>query len=47
MKMRSVGAELFHTEDKGTYGQTNMTKLIVALCNFKNASKNYSFLSPS
>jgi hypothetical protein len=32
MKFRLVGAELFHTE-----GQTDMTKLIVAFCNFANA----------
>jgi hypothetical protein len=30
--MRSVGAELFHAD-----GQTDMTKLKVALLNFRNA----------
>jgi hypothetical protein len=35
MKIRPVGAELFHAD-----GQTNMTKLIVAVPNIVNASKN-------
>jgi len=35
MKLRPVGAELFHTD-----GQTDMTKLIIAFHNFANASKN-------
>jgi hypothetical protein len=34
MKIRSVGAELFRAD-----GQTDMTKLIVAFCNFSNAPK--------
>ena len=39
MKIRPVGAELFHA-DRRTDGQTDMTKLIVAFRNFANASKN-------
>jgi hypothetical protein len=39
MKVRPLGAELFH-EDGRTDGQTDMTKLIVALRNFENAPKN-------
>jgi hypothetical protein len=35
MKIRSVGAELFHAD-----GQTDMTKLMVAFLNFANAPKN-------
>jgi len=35
MKIRPVGAELFHTD-----GQTDMTKLIVVFRNFANAPKN-------
>ena len=45
MEIRPMGAELFHA-DRRTYGQTDMTKLIVALfffCNFSNAPKNYKF----
>ena len=38
MKIRSIGAELFH-EDKRTDKQTDMTKLIVAFRNFANAPK--------
>jgi hypothetical protein len=34
MKIRPVGADLFHAE-----GQADMAKLIVALHNFANASK--------
>ena len=34
MKIRPVGAELFHAD-----GQTDMTKLIVAFRNFVNAPK--------
>jgi hypothetical protein len=34
MKIRPVGAELFHAD-----GQTDMTKLIVAFRNFANAPK--------
>jgi hypothetical protein len=35
MKIRPVGAELYHVG-----GQTDMTKQIVASCNFANAPKN-------
>jgi hypothetical protein len=35
MKIRPVGAELFHTD-----GQTDVTKLVVAFRNFANALKN-------
>jgi len=31
MKIRPVGAELFHA-DTGTDGRTDMTKLIVVIC---------------
>jgi hypothetical protein len=34
MKIRPVGAELFHAD-----GQTDMTKLMVAFRNFANAPK--------
>jgi hypothetical protein len=34
MKIRPVEAELLHAD-----GQTDMTKLIVAFCNFADASK--------
>jgi len=34
MKIRPVGAELFHSD-----GQTDTTKLIVAFLNFTNAPK--------
>jgi len=37
MKIRPVGAELFHTD-----GRTDMTKLIVVFRNFANAHKNWS-----
>jgi hypothetical protein len=37
MKIRPVEAELFHA-DRRTDGQ-DLTKLIVAFCNFSNASK--------
>jgi hypothetical protein len=37
MKIRPVGAELFHE-----YGQTGVTKLIVAFRNFSNAP-NWGF----
>ena len=37
MKIRPVGAELFHTDRR-----TEMTKLIVAFRNFENARKNMS-----
>jgi len=36
MKIRPVGAELFHTDGQ----TTDMTKLIVAFRNFANAHKN-------
>jgi hypothetical protein len=35
MKVLAVGAELFHVDR-----WTDMTKLIVAFCNFANAPKN-------
>jgi hypothetical protein len=35
MKIRPVGAELFHVD-----GQTDMTKVTVALRNYANAPKN-------
>ena len=38
MKIRSVGAELFHA-DSWTDGKTDMTKLIGAFRNFANATK--------
>jgi hypothetical protein len=38
MKIRSVGAELFHADGR-MGGQTGMTKLIVAFHNFANAPK--------
>jgi hypothetical protein len=38
MKIRPVGAEF--DADRETEGQTDMTKLTVAFCNFANASKN-------
>jgi hypothetical protein len=39
MKIRRVGAELFHA-DQRTDRQTDMTKVIVAFRNFANALKN-------
>jgi hypothetical protein len=36
MKIRPVGAELFHADGQAD-GQTDMTKLIVAFRNFANA----------
>jgi hypothetical protein len=36
MKIRPVGAELFHATD----GRTDLTKLIVAFGNFTNTPKN-------
>jgi len=38
MKIRSVGAELFHAD-----GRTDMPKLIVAFRNFANVPKTQSF----
>jgi hypothetical protein len=35
---RPVGAELFHVDGQADI-QTSMTKLVVAFCNFVNASK--------
>ena len=43
MKIRPVGAELFHA-DRRTDGQTDMTKIIVAFRNFANAPKNSCML---
>jgi hypothetical protein len=39
MKIRAVGVELFRAGG-WTDGQTDMTKLIVALCNVVNPPKN-------
>ena len=41
MKIRPVGAELFHADrtDRRTDGRRDMTKLIVAFRNFANALK--------
>jgi hypothetical protein len=39
MKIRSVGAELFHADGR-TDGQTDVTKKIVHILNFEYASKN-------
>jgi hypothetical protein len=38
MKIRPVGAELFHAD-----GRTDMTKLTVAFRNFGNAPKNSAY----
>jgi hypothetical protein len=38
-KIRPVEAELFHVDGQ-TEGETDMTKLTVAFCNFANAPKN-------
>ena len=40
MKIRSVGAELFHHD-----GQTDMTKLTSAFRNFSNALQNEKYFS--
>jgi Fe-S-cluster formation regulator IscX/YfhJ len=40
MKIRPVGAELFHADGR-TDRQTDMTKLIVAFSNFANAPKKH------
>jgi len=52
MKIRPVRAEVFHADgqtDRQTEGRmdkyTDMTKQIVAFCNFANASKNYRLLA--
>jgi hypothetical protein len=46
MKIRPVGAELFHAEgqmDRRTDGRTaDMMKLRVVFCNFENAPKKYN-----
>jgi len=39
MKIRPVGAELYHVERRAD-GRTDMTKLIVAFRNFANAPYN-------
>jgi len=39
MKIFPVGAEMFHADSR-TYGQTDMTKIIVAFRNFANKPKN-------
>jgi hypothetical protein len=44
MKIRPVGAELFHA-DWRTDGRTDTTKLIVALRNFAKEPKNTKTLS--
>ena len=41
MKIRPVGAELFHADEQ-TDGQTDMTKLVVAFRNVANAPKTYA-----
>jgi len=40
MKIRPVGAELFHVDIR-TDGQTDMTKLILAFRKFPNAPNKY------
>jgi hypothetical protein len=42
MKMRSLGEELFYSEDGQTDRRTDLTKLIVAFRNFSNAPKTVS-----
>ena len=37
MKIRPVGAELFHANGKTEQGQTDMTKLTIAVHKFENA----------
>jgi hypothetical protein len=44
LKISPVGAEVFHAEGK-TERQTDMTKLLVALCNFANTPKNLLFFA--
>jgi len=39
MKIRPLEAELFHA-DRGTDGQTNIKKLVIAFRNVSNALKN-------
>jgi len=38
INIRPMGAELFRADTRA-HGWTNMTKLIVAICNFANARK--------
>ena len=48
MKIRPVGAELFHVDrqtDRRTNGQTEKTKSVVVFRNFPNVSKNIIFIS--
>jgi hypothetical protein len=41
MKIRLMEAELFHTDgQRGAYGQTDMTKLIISFRNFAKAPQN-------
>jgi hypothetical protein len=40
MKILPMGAELFHAD-----AQMDMTKLIVAFCNFKKAPENVKYFS--
>ena len=40
MKFRSMGAQLFHADGQTADGQTDMTKVIVAIFNFGNAPRN-------
>jgi hypothetical protein len=42
MKIRSVGAKLFHMDGR-TDGQQDMMNLIVTLRNFSKAPKNHKF----
>jgi hypothetical protein len=44
MKIRPVGAELFHADGQ-TYRQTDMKKLIVSFCNFGNGPNKAFFFN--
>jgi hypothetical protein len=44
MKIRSVGAELFHADGGG---QTGMKNLIITLCNFANTTKKQTQQYPA
>jgi hypothetical protein len=47
MKIRQVETGLFHADgeaDRQTDRETDMTKLIVVLCNFSNAPENVKFV---